>query len=118
MGIRGDRVGSVEAGATDYDVITAGQPKTGTIGMTFTTNARPIGAIRFAFFPQNRIFKIESIVDARCRPVDDYENLAGADKRALNDSGTVRLSLAGGFYDLTTIAWGSAIRVQFVSVVP
>jgi hypothetical protein len=26
--------------------------------MTFTNNARPIGAIRFAFFPANRFFKI------------------------------------------------------------
>ena len=29
--------------------------------MTFTRNARPIGAIRFALFPQNLVFKIESI---------------------------------------------------------
>jgi hypothetical protein len=117
-GIPRDRIGSVEAGATHYDVISESQPKAGTIGMTFTNNARPIGAIRFAFFPKNGTFKIESIVDAHCSAIEDYGNLAGGDKHVLQDSGTVRVGLAGGFWDLTTIAWGSAIRVRFVSVVP
>jgi hypothetical protein len=117
-GIPRDRVGTVEAGTTDYDVITETQPKAGTIGMTFTNSARPIGAIRFAFFSENRVFKIESLVDARCRPIEDYENPARGDKKVLQDSDTVRLRLAGGSYDLTPIAWGSAVRVRFVSVVP
>ena len=113
-----DRVATVEAGTTDYDVITETQPKAGTIGVTFTDNARPIGAIRFAFFPENRLFKVESIVDARCRLTEDYENPVGGDKNVLQDSDTLRLRLAGGSYDLTTIAYGGAIRIRFVSVVP
>jgi len=117
-GIPGDRRAPVEAGTTNFDVIGATQPKAGTIGITFTAGGRPIGAIRFAYFPDNRLFKIESVVDAQCSPVDDYENVAGGDKQALNDSGTVRLPLGGGFYDFTTIAWGSTIRVQFVPVAP
>lgn len=117
-GIPRDRVGTVEAGTSDYDVITQTQPKAGTIGMTFTDSARPIGAIRFAFFPENRLFKIESIVDARCRLIEDYENPVRGDKNVLQDSDTVRLQLAGGSYELTTSAWGSAIRIRFVSVVP
>jgi hypothetical protein len=88
-GIPQDRVGSVEAGAQAYDVITETQPKAGTIGMTFTNNARPIGAIRFAFFPANRFFKIESIVDAQCKPIEDYTNLEGGDKHVAGDSSTV-----------------------------
>ena len=117
-GIPRDRVKTVEAGASDYDVITETQPKAGTIGMTFTNGGEPIGAIRFAFFPENRLFKIASIVDARCRRVEDYDNPVRSDKNVLQDSDTVRLRLAGGFYDLTTALWGSAIRIRFVSVVP
>jgi hypothetical protein len=117
-GIPQDRVGSVEAGAQAYDVITETQPKAGTIGMTFTNNARPIGAIRFAFFPANRFFKIESIVDAQCKPIEDYRNLEGGDKHVAGDSSTVRLRLDGRYYDLNASGGGSVIRVSFVSVVP
>ena len=117
-GVTGDRAATVEAGASNLDVISESQPKAGTIGLSLTAGGRPIGAIRFAFFPANRLFKIESVVDARCRQVQDHENLAGGDRNTLQDSGTVRLRLAGGFYDFTTIAWGSAVRVNFVAVVP
>jgi hypothetical protein len=117
-GIPQDRVGSVEAGAQAYDVITENQPKAGTIGMTFTNNARPIGAIRFAFFPANRFFKIESIVDAQCKPMEGYRNLEGGDKHVAGDSSTVRLRLDGRYYDLNASGGGSVIRVSFVSVVP
>ena len=117
-GIPQDRVGSVEAGAQAYDVITETQPKAGTIGMTFTNNARPIGAIRFAFFPANRFFKIESIVDAQCKPIEDYTNLEGGDKHVAGDSSTVRLRLDGRYYDLNASGGGSVIRISFVSVVP
>ena len=117
-GIASDRIDRVEAGTTDYDVISETQPKQGTIGVTFTNGTRPIGAIRFALFPENRVFKIESIVDARCKPTEDYDNPAGGDKRNVKDSGTLRLRLAGGSYDLTTIMWASAIRIRFVAVTP
>jgi hypothetical protein len=111
-------VGTVEAGATAYDVITAAQTKVGTIGMTFTNNGRPIGAIRFASFPENFLFKIESIVDARCRAIEDYESRTGADKHAWQDSSAVRLRLDGRYYDLTANGAGSGIRIAFVPVVP
>jgi hypothetical protein len=117
-GIPGDRVGTVEAGAQAYDVITESQTKMGTIGMTFTSNGRPIGAIRFAFFPENRLFKIESIVDARCRAIEDYESRTGGDKHVWEDSSAVRIRLDGRFYDLTANGAGSVIRIAFVPVVP
>lgn len=117
-GIPGDRVGTVEAGARAYDVITESQTKMGTIGMTFTSSSRPIGAIRFAFFPENLLSKIESIVDARCRAIEDYESRTGGDKHVWEDSSAVRLRLDGRFYDLTANGAGSVIRIAFVPVVP
>ena len=117
-GIPADRVGTVESGTTSYDVITPSQTKTGQIGMTFTRNARPIGAIRFALFPQNLVFKIESIVDARCRVIEDYESTTGGDKHVWQDSTAVRLRLGGRVYDLTANGAGNRIRIAFVGVVP
>src|SRR5215210_9352134 len=73
-GIPADRVGTVESGTTSYDVIAENQTKAGQIGMTFTHDGRPVGAIRFELFPENLVFKIESIVDARCRVIEDYES--------------------------------------------
>lgn len=116
-GIPRDRVGMVEAGARAYDVISENQPKAGTIGMTFS-DGRPIGAIRFAPVPENFLFKIESIVDARCKPTESYENLDGGDKHAWPDSSTVRLRLGRRFYDLSASGRGSVIRISFLSVVP
>jgi hypothetical protein len=107
----------VEAGARAYDVISENQPKAGTIGMTFS-DGRPIGAIRFALVPENFLFKIESVVDARCKPTESYENLEGGDKRAWPDSSTVRLRLGRRFYDLSASGRGSVIRISFLSVVP
>jgi hypothetical protein len=86
--------------------------------MTFTNNARPIGAIRFAFFPANRFFKIESIVDAQCKPIEDHRNLQGGDKHVAGDSSTVRLRIDGRYYGLNASGGGSVIRISFVSVVP
>jgi hypothetical protein len=117
-GIPADRVGTVESGTTSYDVITESQTKTGQIGMTFTNNARPVGAIRFALFPENLVFKIESIVDARCRVIEEYESRTAGDKHVWQDSTAVRLRLDGRFYDLTANGAGNRIRIAFVGVVP
>ncbi len=117
-GIPRDRVGAVEAGARAYDVIQENQSKKGMIGMTFTNNGRPIGAIRFQFFRDNALFKIESIVNARCAPTEEYENIIGGDKHAIEDNGTVRIRLGGGFYDMTVNGGGNLIRIAFLSAVP
>ena len=109
-------MGTVEAGARAYQVIKESQTKAGTIGMTFTSNGRPIGAIRFAFFRENLLFRIESIVDARCRAIEDYQTRGGGD--VWPDSSPVRLRLDGRFYDLTADGGGSVIGVQFVPVLP
>ena len=108
----------MESGSESYDVITPSQTKTGWIGMTFTHNARPIGAIRFALFPENLVFKIDSIVDARCRVTEDYESTTGGDKHVWQDSTAVRLRLGGRVYDLTANGAGNRIRIAFVGVVP
>lgn len=116
-GIPGYRLGTVEAGAY-VDVLSEAEPKAGPIGITFTDFGRLIGGIRFAFFPENTFFKIESVVDARCRSVEDYENRLGGDKRVWQDSSTVRVRLGGRFYDVTANGAGSIVRLGFSSIAP
>ena len=61
--IPADEEGTVDPGTMSYDVIMPSQT-TGQIGMTFTRNARPIGAIRFA--PLHAEPRFENRVDRRC----------------------------------------------------
>ena len=117
-GIPADRVGRVESGTLAYDVITSNQTKSGSIGVTFTRNGRPIGAIRFALIPENLVFRIESIVDERCRMTEDYDSATGGDKHVWQDSTPLRLRLADQHYGLTANGAGLGIRLAFVEVAP
>lgn len=114
-GIPETRLGTVEAGAY-VDVLSESEPKAGPIGITFTDFGRLIGGIRFAFFPANTFFKIESVVDGSCRPVEDYENELGGDKHSWRDSSAVTVSLNGRFYGVTANGAGNIVRVSFVGV--
>ena len=116
-GIPEYRLGTIEAGAYD-DVLAASEPKAGPIGLTFTDFGKLIGGMRFAYFPKNLFFKIESFVDGQCRPVEDYENPLGGDKHNWQDSSVVRVRLGGRFYDVTPNGGGSIVRVSFLSVAP
>lgn len=116
-GIAGYRLGKLEVGSS-LDVLSETEPKAGQIGLTFTDVGRPIGGIRFVFFPENAFYKIVSVVDGQCRPIEDYENRTGGDKHAWPDSSTIRIRLGGRLYDLTANGAGSIVRVGIVSVAP
>jgi hypothetical protein len=72
-----------------------------------------VGGIRFSFFPENTLFKIESIVDAHCRPVEDYLSQSGGDKHVWEDSDAVSIRLGDHLYDLTANGGGTIVRVAF-----
>lgn len=110
-GIPSNRLGTVEAGGYD-DVLSPTERKAGPIGMTLTDSGL-VGGIRFAYFPANVLFKIESIVDAHCRPVEDYLSGSGGDKHVWQDSTRVNIRLGDHFYDLVPNGGGSIVRVAF-----
>ena len=116
-GIPANRLGTVEAGAYD-DVIEANEPKAGPIGMTFTDFGRPLGGMRFVFFPENSFFKIESCVDENCNVVEAYENPLGGDKHNWQDSQVVRVRYGDRFYAATASGDGTIVRFSFTNVAP
>jgi len=117
-GIPQDRIAQLEAGTANFDVIAASQPKAGTVGLRFTNNNRSIGAIRFDFLPTNLIFKVESVVDARCKLIEDYSNITrGGDKNLLQNYDSLRLRLDGAAYDMN-VDGAATIRLNFMSVAP
>lgn len=117
-GLPPDRIKQVEVGTADFDAVTANQPKAGTVGLRFTNTNEPLGAMRIAFYPANALFKIESIVDAQCTPVEDYSNISrGGDKHVLQNHDTVRFQVDGDLYDLR-IGASTTIRLNFDAYAP
>ena len=107
---------TIEAGASDVEVIRPDQPKTEPVWLRFTEGGDPIGGLRFRFFPDSELFKIERVVDARCAAVEPVENVdRGGDPRALQNWDTVRLRLDDRFYDMR-IGASSDVRVNFTAV--
>jgi len=119
MGIPKDRVATLEEGARDVDVIGPGQPKEGTVGLRLDVLGRPIGALRFQYFPgSGDVFKIETVVDAQCRETQDFSNVSRtSDKRTLPNYDTLRVQLGGNFYELR-FGGGAEIRLNFIRVNP
>jgi hypothetical protein len=119
VNVPNDRIATLEEGAQDVDVIGPSQPKEGTVGIRLDALGNPIGALRFEFFPRSGdVFKIETVVDARCRETQDFLNTSRpSDPRTLQNFDTLRLQLGGSFYELR-FGGGSTIRLNFVRVTP
>ena len=68
-GIPEDRVKTMEAGAKDIILIGPNQSKDEAIAINFTENRKPIGAIKFEFFFNEDMFKVETVVDSKCQEI-------------------------------------------------
>lgn len=119
VNVPNDRIATLEEGAQDVDVIGPSQPKEGTVGIRLDVLGNPIGALRFQFFPRSGdVFKIESVVDARCRETQGFVNASRtSDPRTLQNFDTLRIQLGGSFYELR-FGGGSTIRLNFIRVNP
>jgi hypothetical protein len=119
VNVPNDRIATLEEGAQDVDVIGPSQPKEGTVGIRLDVLGKPIGALRFQFFPRSGdVFKIETVVDARCRETQGFLNTSRpSDPRTLQNFDTLRIQLDGSFYELR-FGGGSTIRLNFIRVNP
>lgn len=113
-GVSQDRITRLEVGAIGVNVTTPQQPTDGTVGLRLTKNGHPIGALRFDYVASNRLFKIQSVVDARCKVIEDYANTArGEDKQTLQNYQHLRLRLGGASYDVNFIGYTDFIQISF-----
>jgi hypothetical protein len=69
-GIPADRVITLESGIQDVDLVGQLESKDVPIGLRFTENRQPVGALTFDFFSDGDIFKISDVIDGSCQPVD------------------------------------------------
>ncbi len=100
-GIPKDRVATLEEGAEDVQLIGPHQSKDEVIAIKFTENNQPIGAIKFYFYSNNNMFKVETVVDSKCQPIEEYSNVArGGDKHVLQNWDSLQIRFGDHTYAL------------------
>ena len=104
-----DRWVGIEYGDPQSRVVTRlDQAENGGAGILFNEDGRSIGAVRFRFVRSGQgaggavsgFFKIEQVVGASCRPVEDYSNTSGAQKDTLANYDYLDVLLDGRHYTL------------------
>lgn len=109
LGLPRDRIAILETGANDFQIIGPHQSKDHTIAILLQENGQSIGGFKFRFYSNNTIFKIESVVNAECRPVEEYVNATRAgDKHILQNWDELQLRFGNVAYTLS-IAYGAGI---------
>jgi hypothetical protein len=101
QGIAPERVSRLEVGSQGRGVVPEDQPKSDPVGLVFTEDGDPVGALTFRFLPDGGgLFRIGKVVDARCHEVTRISNASrpGGSSRSLTNWDTLRLELDGHSY--------------------
>lgn len=92
--IPAERQHSLEVGTHDKTILAANQIKTTPIALLFTENRETIGAMTFNVFPEDDLFKVDTIIDAQCQPITQFENASrGGNKAVLQNWDTLKMSV-------------------------
>ncbi|MGH3428788.1 MAG: hypothetical protein ACRDQZ_14685, partial [Mycobacteriales bacterium] len=101
----------------DRDIIRVDQPKDRLISIKFTQNGRVLGALTLLPFPKDSLFKVQDVVDARNRPVEEYSNASrGGSKTVLQNWDILHVRFEDKLY-LLRVGGFDTIRVNFEQVV-
>jgi hypothetical protein len=104
----------MEAGKLDLEIVGSLEPKNESMAITFTDNRTPIGAIRFSFYSNIYIFKIESVFDSNCQQIEGYENIdRSGDKNILQNWDTLQIQFGGDKYIFRPGYDGTIITASF-----
>ena len=119
QGMPKDRVKTLEEGAQDVQLIGPHQSKDEAIAIKFTENNQPIGAIKFYFYSNNNMFKVETVVDSNCQPIEEYSNIdRGGDKHVLQNWDTLQIRFEDSTYELCLGYDAGMIDTNFRRVSP
>ncbi len=101
QGMARDRISSLESGTDGLQLIGADQTKDDPMGILFTDNTQPIGGIRLRFISNGQLFKVDSVVDSNCHPIQAYVNITrGGDKNVLQNFDSLQMRLGNADYEL------------------
>ena len=86
----------------------------GPYALELTENNQPLAAVSFLYFPQSESFKILSIQDTNCQPVDAYANeTRGGDKNTLQNWDVLRFHISDSIYGIRFGDQGSRLSLGF-----
>jgi len=113
QGVPKGRVKPVEDGASALTVIGADQSKTGPFVLKLTENGKSIGAIRARWIASGSLFRVESVVDASCKPTESFSNASrSSDRHVLQSYDELRLRLGTRSYTLSLGIANGTIQVD------
>jgi hypothetical protein len=100
-------------------VIAPDQPKDGVIGIKFTELNQAIGGMRFSFISGGNVFKVETVVDARCQAIENYANLSpDGNKRVLQNWDRLQIPFGDQAYMVQIGYGGGKVRADTQQVSP
>ncbi len=99
-GIPGERVESVEIGKAGKELLGTHQAKNELAGLVVNELGRPVVAITYLFFEDDALFKIGSVVNAACQPLDHANGSRGGPRDVLENWDTLEVTTASGIYYL------------------
>jgi len=115
-GVPVTRLGPVEVGTDQFDVVVPSERQAGPVGLRFTDRGRTVGGARVTWVPTNGIFRVDAVVDDRCRAVGDYApSVDPSQKDVMKASDGLRMHLAGRFYQLRLDGGSAGVRVGFIA---
>lgn len=119
QGIPPNRIFVLEEGTRDVRLVGREQTKEAPVGLRLMDSRQLVGAFRFSFFLNGEIFKIESVIDHSCRPIEDYsvEGRPG-EKRVLQNWDVLRVKIGSQSYALELGYSEGEISGDFVKFVP
>ena len=96
-----DRIITLENGTYDQQIIGPHQSKDQAIALRLEENRELVGVIKLQFYSLNAMFKIVSIIDFECQPVESFENRSrGGDKHVLQNYDKFEIRFKKGVYAL------------------
>lgn len=99
-GIATDRIEQVEIGKVSEEVIGAHQTKKDPAGIIVTELGQPAAALTFLLIEDDALFKIGSVVDASCQPLEFTNASRGGARDALQNYDTLEVITGSGKYSL------------------
>jgi|SRR6266508_2961880 len=114
-----DRVATLEAGAKDLQIIAPQQAKDQPIAVKLEENSKLVGAVKFQFYSNGSMFKIHSIVNSHCQPLEDFANVSrGGDKHVLQNYDDLQIQFGNATYMVSYEYGAGKIDVDFARISP
>lgn len=119
QGVPNDRLKTVEAGTRDLQIVGPDQSKDQPIALRLEEDKKLVGLVRFQFYSNGPIFKIDSIVDSQCQRIEDFINATrGGDKHVMQNYDNLEIQIGNARYDLDLEYGSGRIDADFARISP